>query len=1319
MPNGETRNRVSPALAMAQSARADPLVRDHLIAAAVAQGDSVAAVAQHLALSRQQVHAILERVSRAPALSPEAARAESETASALLGMTDHVRFEELVHVLLNDIDPTIRPLGGVGDRARDAVADLAFGDGAIVSISLEREWTRKIRREIVRMADFGYRPPRVYGVTNRRTTRDAEHRLEQFARDSGITLRVLGQQWLVAKLLHPDYLELRCRFLGLSPTRPKAFLAPDDYRRLLNGRPGNLGLDVPMVGRAGNLRDVLDDVGRCGCLVLEGAGGVGKTRLLLEAAEHDGGARAWRFLDESTPVGPEALGELDGGDDLVVVVDNAHRRRDLPAVLALLERRHPKPDVVFVARSHQLDEIRRAASRVWLGAPNADNVIPLRLLTRRDIAEIVKSEPFGIPYGGTVANIVDLAEGNPLIAVLAATLARDGRSVPELTRDEVFKGHVAGLLATVTENSPDDRQLRELLAITAALGGVQADDERITAPFSDLLGFGPAALRRWLGELADRGLLVATDENRFTVKPDLLADYIVVSSFFSPRWRPVLAYEKVLDSFAGSHLLSLCRALGRIPVGELDTDHRGVRALQDRLRPIVVRGPLERASHLVLELLPGAENLAIPALRTLIERVAASPDQVTKRAAEHLVAATQRITADIAASWRLLLEVAAAGAGTPTFDVARDAMHEIYKRVPVDVSDQDGRILADTQRALADVTEAFTRKARAEPAHRAAAAAGQALLVVTFEETMWSVDHPRTLAIQHLALPGSDNTRNVLKTGVGTLLETLLRVPPADQLRSLEAALSLARRAAGFRGGHRIELDPDARASAAEALGLLDELLRDRFDELSLPVQAEALSYLLWRREWVGRLPEAGKPAASGGMPEHSGVLDEYRLLVHCPAGPPNDDSWQDERRALDARCAQLARQLVADPAWEARLGRWESWLGQAHGLFDFTNDGHQIAAVLAQAAELRPRFGVDLIDELVATGSTLRTLASSAVYRLGAAEQLDATVLGRWCAADDETRAMVAAGIADLDGDLAEAMLRRLADDPSERVRRGVLRGLNYGKRSTPWRIRLGLGIAGQLADAEALYHMLLIAEWSSIPLAGSLVDAARKALLGTAAAERVRSRYLIRALDALSPATGDLTLAWVWERLDWLKALCPATRDVDVLPDELAPRVRARASDADLLRVLVTFESASRSSLVSAATIDLLQWIDPGSAAITDAIVRHRDDPLEGWRVYRLLSLRELSWDECEQRALDLAERLRDADIVSELVHAMLPRFWSGSRIPQLESALAHLETWRDRPATPAFHRAVDEIAEEVRRMILGDRDRERRQDELAGLS
>jgi hypothetical protein len=195
----------SPALAMARSAEGDTAARDRFIALAAEDGESATTIGRHIGLSRQQVHAVLEREGSRSVASPDVLRVRRAITRALDDLTDHVSFEELVQVLLADVDPTIRPLGRVGDRGRDGAADLGDGDGAIVSISLEREWSRKIRSEISKIARLGHRPPRVYGVTNRRITRAAEQRLEAFAAERGITLRLLGQQWLATKLLHPQY----------------------------------------------------------------------------------------------------------------------------------------------------------------------------------------------------------------------------------------------------------------------------------------------------------------------------------------------------------------------------------------------------------------------------------------------------------------------------------------------------------------------------------------------------------------------------------------------------------------------------------------------------------------------------------------------------------------------------------------------------------------------------------------------------------------------------------------------------------------------------------------------------------------------------------------------------------------------------------------------------------------------------------------------------------------------------------------------------------------------------------------------------------
>jgi len=60
------------------------------------------------------------------------------TEHALTEMTDAVRFEPLALICLQDLDPSLRPTGGPGDRQRDAVGGSLFEDEKSVQRDLAR-----------------------------------------------------------------------------------------------------------------------------------------------------------------------------------------------------------------------------------------------------------------------------------------------------------------------------------------------------------------------------------------------------------------------------------------------------------------------------------------------------------------------------------------------------------------------------------------------------------------------------------------------------------------------------------------------------------------------------------------------------------------------------------------------------------------------------------------------------------------------------------------------------------------------------------------------------------------------------------------------------------------------------------------------------------------------------------------------------------------------------------------------------------------------------------------------------------------------------
>jgi len=136
-------------------------------------------------------------------------------------------------------------------------------------------------------------------------------------------------------------LDLRTEYLGLARPEPELFMLADDFRALLEERGL---LPVALVARERALQAALDrlDAGTAN-VVVEADGGLGKTRLAYEMSQGDRRDRRWFFVPEGLAFQPSRLSDLESGDEIVVVIDDAHRRPDLRALLAGLERRVPRP----------------------------------------------------------------------------------------------------------------------------------------------------------------------------------------------------------------------------------------------------------------------------------------------------------------------------------------------------------------------------------------------------------------------------------------------------------------------------------------------------------------------------------------------------------------------------------------------------------------------------------------------------------------------------------------------------------------------------------------------------------------------------------------------------------------------------------------------------------------------------------------------------------------------------------------------------------------------------------------------------------------
>jgi len=1271
-------------------------LRDTMISTALDEGNSVADVAEALGLTVQAVYKIQAHRDRAPQGSQGAGANERAVAVALEAMTDAVAFERLVTALIGDIDSAAIPLGGPGDRGRDA----ADPDSEVIfTISLDRQWKRKVHADLAKIEKHGYKPEKVFAVTNRRTSRKVVETLTEVVASQGIKLTVLDQKWLIAKLSDPRYLHLRSGILNIAPLRSPSFLSADAYRRLLDGRPHLTGLGVQFTGRKVEMRRAADLLKRDGVVLLSGAGGYGKTRLALELAEGDDGE--WRFIDADMSFTPESISELPASSRLVLVIDNAHRREDLGTILtAVAGMQQGMPRIVLLTRPGFLEKLNDQLASTQIGPLDASQTVEIGPLGWRSMATMLKAKPLEVEAPEQRAAIVNLAEGNPQIAVIAARVASERRSVIGLNGAQLLQRYIAYLIPTAIPSGSDARRQRQLLALLAALDGIEHDDEDLVGEVAQMLGIAPEKVLDGLDQLAESGLVIA-DRAHHRIKPDLLAEHVLFALTLTKRWQLAIDYHSIFERFGDRYLPRLVKAIGALPFNLFDDEvGERIHGLERAVGAVVSDGPPTDAARLIRELCHGRPETAKRLAFSLLDRIADSDASPNEMVIDQLREGATRMS-DFARSWRLLLRLAAAAAASENPAAMKgvgEAMAETYERVP-EGDRASGAILAAVQDSLAVETRRFWDQ-RHPGASSAVALAVKPMLMVTFKFSRTSPDDPMKFEFGGRILPDSPNTEKVVKAGGELAAEAFPTLPPAHQLTLLETLSAAAYTAGGFRMSLGRQAPMAGRILLDDALGAVDAVVAELLDELEMPVRRAAYDYLLKRAQCRRMLVEDFKrdegQAHPGPVvvPAPDEELKDFLFAVNNgQVGPPDPDRLgiKEEYERDQARARQRAKALLADSDWRRTVDRWSSWWQQRLDLEREPSLGTAPGMVFEAFARLNPQLGVEMIDHLIATESGLRGATVAAMMVM--IEQTPDASWKDWLDSDPTTRAALARALSGFDEDVAAEPMRKLVFDPDETVRRAATSALAFSPDLEKWRFALGLEAVARYPDIEALGQLLHMADERAgdevderASFDPSQLELLESAILATASSNRVDAYHLadsLRRVEHDSRAKG-LAMRWIWARIEALDRLGSRSLsnfwDVDFLEDELAPVVSAAATSADLDRALDRFRNLDVRSPATSDLAKVIGWIDAGSEKVTEMMIEllEKNDDMS-YSVRSSLMDLPINDEQLDRRAFAFANELEEPlEPLLGLISGRLPSGWSGSYIPHLENGLEIARRW-----------------------------------------
>ena len=359
----------------------------------------------------------------------------------------------------------------------------------------------------------------------------------------------------------------------LGPPGLFSFISPTDFFHKLSNSSALFNHTWELVGRSDHLRQVHEFVEsqEQKVAILSGRGGIGKSKILhafAETFDSEQSDLALWFAAEGVHL------TSDGADDLpfepcVVVVDDAHRRDDLPALLALSRQRTDVVTKLFLScRPQGIDHLK---SQITQGGFDVREVVELTDVKELSLDEITDlgRQALGPEFAGLAERLAGATRDCPLVTVVGGQLLAEKAIDPELLeRDEEFRDAVLvrfrDILVGEFGEGIDTKLCKSLLNMIAAVQPIRLDNDQTLNCQAEFLKIDRKTLLDSLGILEEAGVLLRRGHT-LRIVPDVLADHILHTANVTSQGQPTGFADCVFDKFR-----SLCPSEVLRNLSELD-----------------------------------------------------------------------------------------------------------------------------------------------------------------------------------------------------------------------------------------------------------------------------------------------------------------------------------------------------------------------------------------------------------------------------------------------------------------------------------------------------------------------------------------------------------------------------------------------------------------------------------------------------------------------------------------------------------------------------------------------------------------------------
>jgi hypothetical protein len=474
---------------------------------------------------------------------------------------DFERFEQFCELLLNAL-PEVKSarrhgLAGGAQGGIDIVCEMA--DGSSMGVQCKKHKRFGKARVLSAISTTTFSADRYLIMLACRASAGVRETIDQHAQwelwdDDDIATLVRGLPREPARKLVEDTFGEAVREAFLGPSGPRLYQMAEEFFSPFLQKDRLFHHRWRLVGREQELEQLMRFVRSTAHLaVIEGRGGIGKTRLLKEFTSRvEASSSPWsvRFVDGNVAITLERVQSLELQPTLVVV-DDAHRLDQWAPLLSLAARRAEPVKLIFVTRPHRVGELLAEAARAGID-PREMVRVELGELAFADVERLAR-QALGPKHRRLVHELARMTRDSPLVTALGGrVIARNPDMFEQLANDEEMRALVlAAFRDEMLGEIPDcfsRERTREVLELVSALGPMPVESDEVAEAAADFLEIKRLTFEDTIEALLEVGLLIRRG-SRVRVTPDTLADLILAERCYRKDGRRSRWADAVFDRF--------------------------------------------------------------------------------------------------------------------------------------------------------------------------------------------------------------------------------------------------------------------------------------------------------------------------------------------------------------------------------------------------------------------------------------------------------------------------------------------------------------------------------------------------------------------------------------------------------------------------------------------------------------------------------------------------------------------------------------------------------------------------------------------------